>query len=59
MKTNHNTEEVTKKEVVELAEILVKIQQLPKEERIAMQYYIKGTLQGIQMTGENAKLIGA
>lgn len=58
MKTNHNTEEVSKKEAVELAEILIKIQQLPKEERIAMQYYIKGTLQRIQMTGENSKLIG-
>lgn len=48
-----------KKDAKELAGILVKIQELPMEERIAMQYYIKGTLNGIQMAGEGAKLMRA
>lgn len=48
-----------KKGANELAGILVKVQSLPLEERIATQYYIKGMLQGIQMAGEAPKLIGA
>lgn len=48
-----------KKGATELAGILVKVQHLPPEERIATQYYIKGMLQGIQMAGEAPKLIGA
>ena len=48
-----------KKGANELAGILIKVQRLPPEERIATQYYIKGMLQGIQMAGEAPKLIGA
>lgn len=47
------------KGAAELAGILVKIEQLPPEERIATQYYIKGMLQGIQMVGEVPKQVGA
>lgn len=48
-----------KKGANELAKILFKIEELPQEERIATQYYIKGMLQGIQMAGEAPKQIGA
>lgn len=48
-----------KKGATELAGILVKIQELPPEKKIATQYYIKGMLQGLEMNGEAPKLIGA
>lgn len=47
--------DVTKKEVLELAEILVILQRLPKDERIAMQYYMKGALHALQMNDEIEK----
>lgn len=53
MKTNTQTT-VSKEELQEMAEILFKLQQLPQAERIAMQYYIKGAIQGVQMTVEPA-----
>lgn len=57
--TVENEMATVKKGANELAKMLFKIEDLPPEERIATQYYIKGMLQGIQMAGEAPKLIGA
>lgn len=45
-----------KEEITEMAEMLSKIQHLPAERRIALQYYIKGTLNGIQMETERESI---
>ena len=50
--------EEEKKDINEIAKILAKIEQLPREEKIAMQYYIKGMLEGIQKSTESATSIG-
>ena len=43
---------ITRSELREFAETLAIVQQLPQVERIAMQYYIKGVLEGLNMSGE-------
>lgn len=48
-----------KEEITEMAEMLSKIQRLPAERRIALQYYIKGTLNGIQMETERGSIPAA
>ncbi len=53
---NNKIEEIDKEELKAAAELLSEIEKLPTEKRIAMQYYIKGTLAGLQMMGENTGL---
>ena len=53
---NNKIEEIDKEELKATAELLSEIEKLPTEKRIAMQYYIKGTLAGLQMMGENTAL---
>lgn len=53
---NNKIEEIDKEELKAAAELLSEIEKLPAEKRIAMQYYIKGTLAGLQMMGDNTSL---
>lgn len=53
--SNAAVEAAEKQEIKEMAEMLSSIQHLPIEKRIALKYYIKGTLNGIQMGEEEAK----
>lgn len=55
---NNKIEEIDKEELKATAELLSEIEKLPAEKRIAMQYYIKGTLAGLQMMGDNTSLAG-
>lgn len=59
IKKNNQIEEVNKEDLKNVAETLSEVEKLPTETRIAMQYYIKGTLAGIQMMGDNASLVNA
>ena len=56
---NNKIEEIDKEELKATAELLSEIEKLPTEKRIAMQYYIKGTLAGLQMMGDNTSLVNA
>ena len=53
---NNKIEEIDKDELKTVAETLSEVEKLPAEKRIAMQYYIKGTLAGLQMMGDNTSL---
>lgn len=55
---NNKVEEIDKDELKTVAETLSEVEKLPTEKRIAMQYYIKGTLAGLQMMGDNTSLAG-
>lgn len=49
---NVAVETAEKQEIKEMAEMLSNFQRLPAEKRIALRYYIKGTLNGMQMEEE-------
>lgn len=53
---NNKVEEIDKDELKTVAQTLSEVEKLPTEKRIAMQYYIKGTLAGLQMMGDNTSL---
>lgn len=56
---NNKIEEIDKDELKTVAQTLSEVEKLPTETRIAMQYYIKGTLAGLQMMGDNTSLVNA
>lgn len=56
---NNKVEEIDKDELKTVAQTLSEVEKLPAETRIAMQYYIKGTLAGLQMMGDNTSLVNA
>ena len=56
MKEMMEVKEDEKREIKEMAVLMEQIHKLPKEENIAVRYYIKGWLYGIQKSEEDKAL---